>query len=115
MRVLYRPGLTIGPTNIVAIWFLLESSSSSQVKIRRLLFDCAHRTYESNFSLSHLSPCAIASRGVGPSCMSLSWFGMTKETVGSLEYSDGNTVNGRFISCGKPLPCQLTMGLCFRA
>src|SRR5262249_36506006 len=49
--------------------------------------------------------------------MSLSWSGMTKETVGRFSKSPGKAVNGRLTLAGRwlrPAPRQSTHGACLR-
>src|SRR3954451_16020970 len=43
---LYEPGTTMGPTKSVGIWFDWLESSSSKVRMSRLLCVWAHWTYE---------------------------------------------------------------------
>ena len=72
------PARTIGPTSMVAMWFWLRPSSSSNVTTNRLLWDRAHWTYPARFSRAHVSPAET-----GQSCMSWHVSGTTTPTVGS--------------------------------
>src|SRR4051795_170042 len=107
---LYEPGTTTGPTKSVGIWFDWLESSSSKVRMSRLLCVWAHWTYELRLSFSHASLAATL-----PSCMSCCRSGTTKETVGSFVKSDGKSEKGRLSLAGIALAgasCQSCQGLC---
>src|SRR5437588_10840727 len=59
----YEPGTTMGPAKSVVIRFDWLESSSSKVRMNRLLCVWAHWTYGSRLSLSHVSAVAML-----PSC-----------------------------------------------
>ena len=92
---------------MVATRLHVVKSSSSKVRMKRLLWVIAHCTYAARCGCSQLSPCCMV-----PSCMSLFRLGITKEKVGR-GCSRGKLVKGRLVVVGTLV--KLTHGACLRA